>query len=162
MRYLRVLLYLIAADILSLFVGLTLAGSANPLIRVISALCGAGIMLCLMANLALKTAAGDLKDERRSGTKTSLLLPAGMTVTALTVPLASWLVLRIGRFDFYRWHKLVNGWFIQLYNMIQPDASSAALTSGQIWAMLPLAFAPAAVFAVFYVLGYRGVICLEK
>ena len=149
MRYLRVLLYLIAADILSLFVGLTLAGSANPLIRVISALCGAGIMLCLMANLALKAAAVDLKDERRSGTKTSLLLPAGMTVTALTVPLASWLVL-------------VNGWFIQLYNMIQPDASSAALTSGQIWAMLPLAFAPAAVFAVFYVLGYRGVICLEK
>jgi len=162
MRYLRVLLYLLAADILSLFVGLTLAGSANPLIRVVSAICGAGIMLCLMASLALKTAAGDLKDERTSGTKTSLLLPAGMTVTALTVPLASWLVLYIGRFDFYRWHKLINGWFIQVFNMLQPDASSAALTSGQIWAMLPLAFAPAAVFAVFYVLGYRGVISLEK
>lgn len=162
MRYLRVILYLLAADILSLFVGLTLAGSANPLIRVISAICGAGIMLCLMASLALKTAAGDLKYERTTGTKTPLLLPAGMTVTALTVPLASWLVLRIGSFDFYRWHKLINGWFIQIYNMIQPDASSAALSAGEIWAMLPLAFAPAAVFAVFYVLGCRGVISLEK
>ena len=162
MRYLRTLLYLLAADVLALFVGLTLAGSANPLIRVISAVCGSGIMICLMASFALRTAAADLKAERTSKEKTPLLLPAGMAVTALTVPLASWLILRLGTFDFYRWHKLINGWFIQIYNMIQPDASSAALTSGQIWAMLPLAFAPAAVFAVFYVLGYRGVISMEK
>lgn len=165
MRYLRTLLYLAAADVLSLFVGLTLAGSANPLIRAISAVCGSGIMICLMASLALKTAAADLKDERVSGAKTPLLRPAGMTVTALLPPLASWLILRLSAgtaLDFYRWHKLINGWFIQVYNMIQPDASSAALTDGQMWLMLPLAAAPAAVFAVFYVLGCRGVISLEK
>ena len=162
MRYLRTLLFLAAADFLSLFIGLTLAGSANPLIRVISAICGSGIMICLMASLALKTAAADLKAERISGAEMPLLLPAGMAVTALIPPLASWLILRVGAFDFYRWHKLINGWFIQIYNMINPDAGSSALTDGQIWAMLPLAFVPAAVFAVFYVLGYRGIINLEK
>lgn len=162
MRYLRTLLFLAAADFLSLFIGLTLAGSANPLIRVISAICGAGIMICLMASLALKTAAADLRAERTSGGKTPLLRPAGMAVTALIPPLASWLILRIGAFDFYRWHKLINGWFIQIYNMINPDAGSSALTDGQIWAMLPLAFVPAAVFGLFYVLGYKGVIDLEK
>ncbi len=162
MRYLRTLLFLAAADFLSLFIGLTLAGSANPLIRVISAICGAGIMICLMASLALKTAAADLRAERTSGGKTPLLRPAGMAVTALIPPLASWLILRIGAFDFYRWHKLINGWFIQIYNMINPDAGSSALTDGQIWAMLPLAFVPAAVFGLFYVLGYKGAIDLEK
>ena len=162
MRYLRTLLFLAAADFLSLFIGLTLAGSANPLIRVISAICGAGIMICLMASLALKTAAADLRAERTSGGKMPLLLPAGMAVTALIPPLASWLILRIGAFDFYRWHKLINGWFIQIYNMINPDAGSSALTDGQIWAMLPLAFVPAAVFGLFYVLGYKGAIDLEK
>lgn len=165
MRYLRTLLFLAAADFLSLFIGLTLAGSANPLIRVISAVCGSGIMICLMASLALKTAASDLKAERTSGTRTPLLLPAGMAVTALIPPLVSWLLLRIGAdglLDFYRWHKLINGWFIQIYNMINPDAASSALTDGQIWAMLPLAFVPAAVFAAFYALGYKGVIGIEK
>lgn len=162
MRYLRTLLFLAAADFLSLFIGLTLAGSANPLIRVISAICGAGIMICLMASLALKTAAADLRAERASGGKTPLLLPAGMAVTALIPPLASWLILRIGAFDFYRWHKLINGWFIQIYNMINPDAGSSALTDGQIWAMLPLAFVPAAVFGAFYVIGHNGAIDLEK
>ena len=165
MRYLRTLLILAAADVLSLFIGLTLAATANPLIRVVSAVCGSGIMICLMASFALKTAAGDLRSERASGKKTPLLHPIEMTAAALVPPLASWLVLRFsagGTLDFYRWHKLINGWFIQICNMINPSARAADLTSGQIWAMLPLAFVPAAVFACFYVLGYKGVIGAEK
>lgn len=165
MRYLKVLIFIVAADVLSLFVGLTLAGSSALLIRIISAVCGAGIMICLMASLALRTASADLKSERVTGRKTSPLLPSGMAAAALLPPLASWLILRLtsgSSFDFYRWHKLINGWFIQIYNMIQPDASSAALTSGQILTMLPLAIVPAAVFAIFYVLGYKGIISSDK
>lgn len=164
MRYMRTLLFLAAAEILSLFIGLTLAGTANPLVRVISAICTSGIMICLMASLALKTVASDRKNKSRKGDY-SLLFPAGMTFTALVPPFVSWIILKItagGSIDFYRWHKLINGWFLQVYNLIEPDASSAALNSAEIWGMLPLACAPAAVFAVFYALGYKGIINLEK
>ena len=164
MRYMRTLLFLAAAEVLSLFIGLTLAGTANPLVRVISAICTSGIMICLMASLALKTVASDRKNEKISGNR-SFIFPAEMTFTALVPPLVSWIVLRFtagGSIDFYRWHKLINGWFLQVYNLIEPNASSAALNSAEIWGMFPLACAPAAVFAVFYALGYKGVINLEK
>ncbi len=161
MRYIRTLLYIAAADVLSLFIGLTLAGSANPLIRAVSAICCTGIMICLIASFALRTSYGDLKNERVTGTKTSPLAPAGMALTASLPGTLSWLVLRLtagSSFDFYRWHKLINGWFLQIYNLINSDASSSALTSGQIWAMLPLAFVPGAVLAAAYILGFKGII----
>ena len=165
MRCIRTLLYIAAADVLALFIGLTLAGSSNPLIRVISAVCGTGIMVCLIASFALRTSYSDLKNERVTGKKTAFAAPAGMAATASLPGLVSWLVLRVtvgSSFDFYRWHKLINGWFLQVFNLIEPDASSSALTDGQIWAMLPLALVPGAVFAAAYLLGYKGAIKQEK
>lgn len=165
MRYLRTVLFLIAADVLSLFIGLTLAGSANPLIRVISAICGSGVMICLMASFAIKTASDDRKCERTTGVNTQILKPAGMTITALIPTLTSWLVLFLtadGHIDYYRWHKLINGWFIQIYNMIESSASSRDLDLIQIWYMFPLSLVPASIFALFYILAYKGIITKEK
>ena len=165
MRFIRTLLYIAAADVLALFIGLTLAGSSNPLIRVVSAVCGTGIMVCLIASFALRTSYSDLKNERVTGKRTSPAAAAGMAATASLPGLFSWAVLRMtagSSFDFYRWHKLINGWFLQVFNLIQPDANSSALTDGQLWTMLPLALVPGAVFAAAYLLGYKGMIKEEK
>ena len=165
MRFIRTLLYIAAADVLALFIGLTLAGSSNPLIRAVSAVCGTGIMVCLIASFALRTSYSDLRNERVTGKRTSPAAAAGMAATASLPGLVSWLVLRVtagSSFDFYRWHKLINGWFLQVFNLIEPDASSSALTDGQLWTMLPLALVPGAVFAAAYLLGYKGMIKEEK
>ncbi len=157
--------YIAAADILSLFIGLTLASSANPLVRIISAVCACGIMVCLIASLGLKTARQDLKNQRITGEKTSFSETAAMAVTVSLPAAVSWLLLKVslnGGFDFYRWHKIINGYFLQIFNFINPDASSAALSSGQVWLMLGLVFVPAMVFLVSYFLVYKGFISYDE
>ncbi len=165
MRYIKVLLYFVSADILSLFICLTLAGSSNPLIRAVTVICTVGILICLLGSLAVKDASCDLKAAHKSGRKASAgaILLSGLA--ASLIPLASWLTLFFtanSGFDFYRFHKLINGWCLQLLNFINPDASSAALTSPQIILMLPTAFIPAAVYLIAYFLAYRGAFSVEK
>lgn len=165
MRYVKTLLFIAASDLFSLFFGFSLAGLPYMPIKIASAVCTALILVCLLGSLALKTADEDLKNQRLSGKKSGLASPLGMAVTASAPSLISWGVLFAsvsGSFDFYRWHKLINGWFLQVYNFINSDATSAALTTGQILLMLPLALAPAIIFMTAYLLGFKGVISAEK
>lgn len=154
MKIFKTLLTVIAADILSLFIGLTLAGSSTVIFRVISAICTVGILVCVLGNFAAKTASADIKSARLSKKKLSPAMPLIMSISASFPAVISWLILRYSDIDFYRWHKIINGYFIQIYNFINPDASSSALTSGQILAMLPLSFVPAAVFLAGYYITY--------
>lgn len=154
MKIFKTLLTVIAADILSLFIGLTLAGSSSAIFRVISAVCTVGILVCVLGNFAAKTALADIKSARINKKKSSLIMPWIMSISASFPAVCSWLILRYSDIDFYRWHKIINGYFIQIYNFINPDASSAALTTRQIFAMLPLAFVPAAVFLAGYYITY--------
>lgn len=154
MKIFKTLLTVIAADILSLFIGLTLAGSSTVIFRVISAVCTVGILVCVLGNFAAKTALADIKSARINKKKSSLIMPWIMSISASFSAICSWLILRYSDIDFYRWHKIINGYFIQIYNFINPDASSATLTTGQIFAMLPLAFVPAAVFLAGYYITY--------
>ncbi|MBR6580979.1 MAG: hypothetical protein IKK66_06740 [Ruminococcus sp.] len=154
MKIFKTLLTVIAADILSLFIGLTLAGSSTVIFRVISAICTVGILVCVLGNFAAKTALADIKSARLSKKKLSPAMPLIMSISASFPAVCSWLILRYSHIDFYRWHKIINGYFIQIYNFINPDASSAALTSKEITAMFPLAFVPAAVFLAGYYITY--------
>lgn len=147
MRYINAVLWTVAADILSLFIALTLAGSGNPLIRGISAVCTFGILVCVLGALGAKTASADRKSNKGSASA------IGMGASAAAFPLASWLTLFFtagSSFDFYRWYKLINGWGLQICNFINSDASANALTRGQIWLMLPVSAAPAWVLTASY------------
>lgn len=156
MKYIRALGYVIAAEILSLFIGLTLAMYSSFAIRCISAVCTIGILICLVANFAINTASDNLKNERISGKKASHIQPLMLGITVSLPALASWILLYISHltaaFDFYKWHKLLNAYFLQIYNFINSDASSTALTSGQIYIMLIFVFIPFLTFISTYYL----------
>ncbi len=164
MRTAKTLLYVFSADILSLFIGLTLASSSTFIIRLISAVCTSLILAVLLSGLAVKTANADLKDERINNKKINIMLPVSMGITASFPAALSWCILRLsmGKFDFYRWHKLINGYFLQIYNFIEPDASSSALSAGEVNIMLILVFIPMIVFLTAYFLVYKGIIHIEK
>lgn len=166
MKCLKAIGYIAAADVLSLFVGLALASSSSTFIRLISSVCTFGILVCLMVNFAVNTARSDLRAERISGSATNHALTAAAGITASLPAVISWIVLYIshssGSFDFYKWHKLINAYFLQIYNFINSDASAAALSDAQVLAMLGLAVIPCLTFMIAYFLVYRGIIGSEN
>lgn len=166
MKITKVLLSLIAAEIFCLFISIPFAGSANPLMRAIGAFCMVGILCVLLANMAMNAARDDKKQERITGEPINKAAVIGAGLFASVPALASWIVLLIsvsgGKFDYYKWHKLINAPFLQVYNLIESDASSAALSTGEVMLMLPFVFLPAAVVLTVYALTCKGVITLEK
>ena len=154
MRYLRTVGMVFAADILALFISLTLAGSSLWLIKAVSAVCGAGILIIIMSSFCVKTAAEDCRLERTGdgggGTLTGIL----MGLSASAPGLLSWGALALSvknGFEFYRWHKLLNGFFLQIFNFIESDASSSALEMGEVLVMGPLAIVPGLITAAVYI-----------
>ena len=164
MRIIKTLFCVFAADILSLFIGFTLASSSEFIIRLISAVCTSLILVVILSGLAVNTANQDLKSERINNKKLNLFLPVSMGVSSSLPALASWTVLRfsLGKYDFYRWHKIINGYFLQIYNFIEPDASSSALSVDEVNLMLIPVFVPMIVFFTAYFLVYSGIIKTEK
>lgn len=166
MRYAKPFAIALAADIFSLFIGLTLAGSSMPLIRGISAVCTVSILTVIMADFAVKTAGEDIKAKRNASDGKRLASAFVMGLSASAPAIISWILLYVsvsGRsFDFYRWHKIINGYFLQIYNFINSDADSSALSMNEVLMMLPLAFIPAAVFITAYILTFKRTLFVEK
>lgn len=158
MKYSKALGFVIAADILSLFIGFTLAGSSGGFMRLISAVCTTGILICFMVSFAVKSADEDKRHERSTGSKTAFTVPLLQGAAASLPAAVSWLLLLVSHtthaFDFYRWHKLLNAYFLQIFNFINPDASTASLSSGDVLLMLPLVFVPALSFTSAYFFSY--------
>ncbi len=154
MKYLKAFLTVIAADFLSLFVSIPFAASSDIFLRLVSLICTAGVLICMMINLAVKTAREDCRLERAEGKKNSVAEAVGIVITVTLPAAVSWVVLMLsatgGNFDFYRLYKLINAPFLQFYNLIESDASSAALSTGEVLLMLPTVFAAAAAFAAAY------------
>lgn len=166
MKTAKALGYLFAAEIMSLFIGLTLAGSSTTFMRLVSAVCTTGILVCLTINFAINCAKETLRTERTDGIKASPA-PAFAIGGIMSAPLLiSWIILKIshvtGSFDFYRWHKLLNAYFLQIYNFINTNAETASLTSAQVNLMLLLVLIPFIVFTATYFLAYKGVFSEAK
>lgn len=161
MKIIKALCISAACEILCLFIAFTLAGSQMMFMRVLSAVCTTGILVCIMGSNAAKTASADRKQERiqkRSADRITTVLSA---VASSALNIMSWAVLYITHSrgeDFYRWHKLLNAPFFQIYNIIEPSASSSSLSGAEISAMLPLSFVPAAVYITAYLLSYKGML----
>lgn len=162
MKIAKALGYILAAEIMSLFIGFTLAGSSSVLIRIISAVCTTGILICLTADFALNTAREDLRLKRINNTKTNTFSAFAIGGIMSAPALISWCVLKLshitGAFDFYRWHKILNAYFIQIYNFININAETSSLSASQINLMLPLAFIPFASFTITYFLVLKSAV----
>lgn len=166
MKYLKSLAMVIAADVFSLFIDLTLAGSSMPLVKGISAVCTVGILVVIMADFAVKTARDDIKNRCDVSDGKKIVSAFGMGLSASAPAFLSWIILYISvsckEFNFYRWHKIINGYFLQIYNFINADAHSSALSMNEVWVMFPLAFIPAAVFITAYILAFKRTLFAEK
>ena len=162
MKILKTFLMTAAADILSLFIALTLAGSSSGAIRIVSAICTTGVLICILGSFAIKTAKEDMKLRRIKETEVSPTLPLFMGITASLPSFASWMILKFSDMDFYRIHKLVNGYFLQIFNFINSAASSSDLSTDDIWVMLPFSFVPMAIFLLGYYLTHFGIISAEN
>ncbi len=166
MKYLKSLAMVIAADVFSLFIDLTLAGSSMPLVKGISAVCTVGILVVIMADFAVKTARDDIKNRCDVSDGKKIVSAFGMGLSASAPAFLSWIILYISvsckEFNFYRWHKIINGYFLQIYNFINADANSSALSMNEVWVMFPLAFIPAAVFITAYILAFKRTLFAEK
>ena len=148
MKVVNVLLRLLAADILGMFINMTLAGSRSTAVRAVCAVCTAGILVTVLADHAVKAAHTDLKS--RQGSAGMILAGAFASLPALI----SWIVLYVsaigGGFDYYRWHKLINAPFLQYYNLIEHDALSSSLSLNELLMMLPTAAVPATAVIIPY------------
>ncbi len=157
-KTIKAFLRYIAAELLCLFVNIMLAALGKGFFSVICLVCTVSVLICIIADFALKEAAADLKRER-SGEKVSSSEPICAAVAVTVIPLISYAVLCIsalgGVFEFYGIFKLVNPAFMQLYNFIEPSASSADLSARELAAFLPAAAVPALAFSVPYMLAKK-------
>lgn len=139
-----------AADILALFVMFTLAGSSALIVRLISAICGIGVLTAITGSYANKCAEQDNSLKNMVVPAVSVSLPGSISWGVLILSVKN-------KFEYYRWHKLLNGFFIQIFNFIEPDASSSALSFGEIFEMLPLALVPSVIFVTsFFIASKRN------
>jgi len=159
MIYLKTLGITFAADILSMFISLTLASFSSTFIRLISAVCTMCILIFFISSFSIKFAHNKLRIARINKTKSSIssAIPIGL-ISSLPAA-ASWIILYIshstGNFDFYRWHKIINAYFLQIYNFINSNASVTDLRNSQLALMLPLVFIPFLTVMISYTLVYR-------
>ena len=140
-KILRILLYYAACDIFSLFICLTLASSGSTPMRILCTLLTTGVLASLMLSMGIKLEKEDKPDSAGAAFRNAALYKrAGCIISEI-----SWIVLLINHFsggNYYRIHKLVNGWFLPLYNIMDPGISSAPLTGFQLFLMLLLADVP--------------------
>ena len=161
MRYIKTVFMVFAADIFALFIGFTLAGSSSAAIKAVSGICGVGILAVILADHAMVCARKDMKDNYPKALAVSVFMGASASLPYLV----SWIFLAASvkwNFEFYRAHKLINSYFLQILNLIEPDASSAALSGAELQLMLPLAAVPALLTAVPYILVRKGIISAEN
>lgn len=166
MKILKALGIWLACEFFCLFISLTLAGSSSTFIRIICSVCTVGILIILVSDFAVKEAEKDLKSERLSGRESSALMNIAAGITLSAPSAVSWFLLYFSvsdrNFDFYRWYKLINAPFLQIYNLINSNASSSALKISEVRMMFPMIFIHAAVYNAAYLLTFNKIIFTDK
>lgn len=153
--------YLLFAEILCLFLNLTLAISSSNIFKILAAFCSSVIFIGIIINHAHNTAKNDKKIERQldvkfSGTR-SLFAAASMTILYAFI----WLFLFLSKLgaigDFYNAYKLINSQFLQLYNLMSPGTSISSVSMMNVLIMLSFTIIPFLAFMISYKLTYKEV-----
>ena len=153
--------YLIFSEILCLFINLTLAFSSSTFLKIITVSCTSIIFIGLICNFAYNTAKNDLIIQRRMNIKFSF--SRKFTVAAsLSMPyILLWLILLLSKKgligNFYGAYKLLNGQFLQLYNMINSGTELSSVSKFQLIIMFVLTLIPFVSFIITYKLSYSGI-----
>ncbi|MBR3629124.1 MAG: hypothetical protein IKN55_01450 [Oscillospiraceae bacterium] len=133
---LRMLGYWLLAEVLTLFLDLTLSFSGSILVRVLCSICTVGILLGLMIQGGYAAAMADRK------AKPSAIRALLHGLTGAAVPCVLWGMLLAARAgllpdDYYRLYKLLCAPFLSVCNLISADISAGSVP---VWGMAVLGF----------------------
>ena len=133
--HLRILGCWLLAEVLTLFIDLTLSFSGSALVRIICSVCTVGILLGLMAQGGYSAALADRKANPTS------LRPLLLGLTGSVMPCALWGMLAAARAGlladgFYRFYKLLCAPFLSVCNLISADIAASSVPG---WGMVLLA-----------------------
>lgn len=146
------------AEVLCLFLALTLSAIGGTLLRLISCICTVGILICLCINYAVNRANADRISKREDTIKRRFFLSG-----SAALPYVIWgiclILSRSGVISagFYRWYKLLDAPFLQLCNLCSADVTATTLSWGETGLLAVVNLLPFAVVWVTYVLTRKGV-----
>lgn len=156
-QYAVILGYWILAEILTLFLNLTLAVSANALLRLVCAVCTVGILLALMVQGGYSAARADKKAHR--GWSAVRMLSLGMSGSLAPLVFTGCLLaarLSGAAQDFYRIYKLLCAPFLPVCNLMCGDILTASVPMTEIAVLFVLSLLPAAAVCIAYDMTRRG------
>ncbi|MBQ8928503.1 MAG: hypothetical protein IJ055_09575 [Oscillospiraceae bacterium] len=134
------------AEVLTLFIDLTLSFSGSAPVRVVCSICTVGILGGLMVQGGYSTG----KADRKSG-KTSPLRSALLGIVGSAPYLVCWIVLLLARQSasggFYRLYKLLCAPFLQVCNLLSADTDAGSLPGAGLLVLLLLSLVP--LFCIF-------------
>lgn len=161
MSYIKVFAYSIVSVILCMFINLTLSVFGGSMFKIISAICTVGIMVCLQFNSAYNNAKEDMKNERITKKFIHKSRPFLLSLASSLLPIVSTVILWITSEDktseFYRIYKILNGHYLQIFNLINSAVTSSSLSTVNLIVYSFMAIVPFAVFLVSYQIIYKGI-----
>lgn len=148
---------LVLAEILTLFINLTLSFSGHLLLRMICSLCTCGILAGLCGQAGYSTA--ETHRKQHISVKKSSILGLGF-ISSLPF-LICWILLfcakqNLIRPDFYRIYKLLCAPFWNVCNMFSTDISAVSLPFSGLLTLLILSFLPMTAFCTAYYMTCHG------
>ena len=146
----KLLGWTVAAEILSLFIALTLA-SELAVMRVVCAVCTVGILLSLMAQGGHSAAVADHRAHRETG----VLRPIALGITAVLPHLLLWGMLMAARCeilpdDSYRLYKLLDAPFLPVCTLLSTGVSTASVPTAGLFVLLALSLLPFPAVVIAY------------
>lgn len=152
----KILLYVIAAEILTLFIDFTLGFSSGTLMRLITAICTVCILAGLMAQAGYSIALSDKKQKTGSALRGALL-----GITAVIPYQICWVLLLLARLGmlsdtFYRTYKLLCAPFLAVCNLFSADVSAQTLPIAGLCVLEALSLVPFAAVFITYQMTRKG------
>ncbi len=158
---LKILGFLLFAEILTLFINVTLAFSGSWIFRLVTAVCTLAILAGLMTQAGHSIGKSDRKILKQNPDAVRSSKPLLLGMLAIFPFQLWWIFLALAKFGvidggFYRFYKLLCAPFLQVCNLICDDVTTASLP---VWGLVVLALltiVPYAAVMIAYRMTLRG------
>ncbi len=153
---LKILGFLLFAEILTLFINVTLAFSGSWIFRLVTAACTLAILAGLMAQAGHSIGKADRKLLKQNPDAVHPNKPVFLGLVSILPFQILWILLTLAKCGvldggFYRFYKLLCAPFLQVCNLICDDVTAASLP---VWGLIVLALLTAVPFAAVMI-AYR-------
>ncbi|MBQ8687902.1 MAG: hypothetical protein IJ512_05065 [Ruminococcus sp.] len=151
--------YYFFADILCLFLTVTLIMLGTLLFKIICVLCCMGVLICLMINYAINCE----KEDRKYGLNQNAGRSLFPGLAASSVYILLYLLLLLAKLQllpdsFYRIYKILNAPFMTLFNFLEPGVLASELSLISMIVFFLLSLIPMAAVIISYTLSAKDII----